>query len=65
MTLFPRLGAAAISTVWPFRYSLLVKTPVSIASALGQSGTGMTSLNLISSSELSDDCMSKFTSCEN
>ena len=54
MTLFPRLGAAEISTLWPFRYPLLVKTPIEIASSPELSGIGMT--------ELSDDCVSKFTS---
>ena len=64
MTLFPRLGVAKISTTWPFRYHLLLKMSISIASSPRLSGTGMTSLNesLISSSELSDDSVSKFTS---
>ena len=31
MTLLLRLGAAEISTQWPFRYPLLVKMPISIA----------------------------------
>ena len=46
MTLFPRLGAAEISTLWPFRYSLLVKTPIKIASSPELSGIGMSSLIL-------------------
>ena len=46
MTLFPRLGVAEINTPWPFRYPLLVKMSISIASSLRLSGTGMTSLNL-------------------
>ena len=56
----PILCAAEISTLWPFTYPLLVKTPMKIASFLELSGIGMTSL--ISSAELSDDCMSKFNS---
>ena len=60
MTLFPRLGVAGISTPWPFRYPQPVKMSISIASSPRLSGTGMTSLN--SSSELSDDSLSKFTS---
>ena len=63
MNLFPRLRVAGISTPWPFRYPKPVKMSISIASSLRLSGTGMTSLNhLISSSELSDDSVSKFTS---
>ena len=60
MTLFPRLGVAGISTPWPFRYPQPVKMSISIASFPRLSGTGMTSL--ISSSELSDDSVSKSTS---
>ena len=58
MTLFPRLGEAGISTPWPFRYPQPVKMSISIASSPRLSGSGMTS----SSSELSDDSVSKFTS---
>ena len=53
MTLFPRLGAAEISTPWPFKYPLLVYMSINIASS---------SETMISSSELSDDSVSKFTS---
>ena len=60
MTLFPRLGEAGISTPRPFRYPQPVKMFICIASSPRSSGTGMTSL--ISSSELSDDSVSKFTS---
>ena len=60
MTLFPRLGVVEISTPWPFRYPQPVKMSISIASSPRLSGTGMTSLN--SSSGLSDDSVSKFTS---
>ena len=35
MTLFQRLGVAEISTFWPFRYPLLVKMSISIASHAG------------------------------
>ena len=47
MTLFQRLGTAEISTPcpWLFRYPLLVKISISIASHR-LLGTGMTSLNL-------------------
>ena len=65
MTLFPRLGAAEISTPWSFKYPLLVKMFISIASSPRPSGTGMTPPPpecLISFSELSDDSVSKFTS---
>ena len=60
MTLFPRLGAAEIGTPWPFKYPLLVKMSIGIASTPRLTGTGMTPL--ISSSEQSDDSVSKFTS---
>ena len=64
MTLFPRLGVAEISNPWPFRYPLLVNISISIASSPRLSGTGMTPPpeSLISSSELPDDSVSKFTS---
>ena len=63
MTLFTRLGPAEISTLWPFRYPLLVKTPIRIASSFGESGNwNDLPESLISSSELSDDCVSKFAS---
>ena len=63
MTLFPRLGVAEISTPWPFRYPGPVKMSISIVSSPRLSGTGMTPPeSLISSSELSDDSVSKFTS---
>ena len=60
MTLFPRLGVAEISIPWPFRFPLPIKMSIKVASSPRLSGTGMTSL--ISSSELSDDSVSKFTS---
>ena len=56
MTLFPRLGVTGISTPWPFRYPQPVKMSIRIASSPRLSGTGMTS------AELSDDSVSKFTS---
>ena len=63
MTLFPRLGVAEISTPWPFRYPLSVKMSISIASS-PQTIKDWNDLleSLISSSELSDDSVSKFTS---
>ena len=63
MTLFPRLGLAEISTPWPFRYPLLVKMSISITSST-QTIRDWNDLpaSLISSSELSDDSVSKFTS---
>ena len=63
MTLFPRLGVAGISTPWPFRYPQLVKMSISIASS-PQTIRDWNDLpeSLISSSELSDDSVSKFTS---
>ena len=53
MTLYPRLGAAGISTSWPFRYPQPVKISISkhVASSPRLSGT-----------ELSDNTVSKFTS---
>ena len=39
MTLFLRLGVAEISTPWPFRYPLLVKMSIGIASSPRLSGT--------------------------
>ena len=63
MTLFPRPGVAEISTPWPFRYPLLVKMSISITSST-QTIRDWNDLpaSLISSSELSDDSVSKFTS---
>ena len=63
MTLFPRLGVAGISTPWPFRYPQPVKMSISIASS-PQTIRDWNDLpeTLISSSELSDDSVSKFTS---
>ena len=63
MTVFVRLGVAEISTPWPFRYPLLVKMSISIASS-PQTIRDWNDLPefLISSSELSDDSVSKFTS---
>ena len=62
MALFPKLGAADISTPWPFRYPLLVKMSISIASSprLIRDWNDLPE-SLISSSELSDDSVSKFT----
>ena len=56
MTLFPRLGVAEISTPWPYRYPLLVKMSISIAS-FHQTIRDWNDLpeSLISSSELSGD----------
>ena len=63
MTLFPRLGVAGISTPWPFRHPQPVKMSISIASS-PQTIRDWNDLpeSLISSSELSDDSVSKFTS---
>ena len=63
MTLFPRLGVAGISTPWPFRYPQPVKMSISIASS-PQTIRDWNDLpeSLLSSSELSDDSVSKFTS---
>ena len=58
MTLFPRPGVAEINTPCPFRYPLLVKKSLRIASSLGLNDLPK---SLISSSELSDDSVSKFT----
>ena len=57
MTLFPRLGVAGISIPWPFRYPQPVKMSISIASSWNDLPE-----SLISSSEQSDDSLSKFTS---
>ena len=64
MTLFTRLGSTEISTPRPFRYPLPVKMSLSIlASSPRLSGNGMAlPESLISSSELSDDSVSKLTS---
>ena len=42
MILFSRLGVAEISRPWPFKYPVLVKMSISIASSPRLSGTGMT-----------------------
>ena len=64
MTLFPILGVAGISTPWPFRYPQPVKMSKSIASSLRLTIRNWNDLpeSLISSSELSDDSVAKFTS---
>ena len=66
VTLFPRLGAAEISTIWNFRYpALLVQAHIKIATSfLGLSIRDWNNLggSPISYTELSDDCVSKFTS---
>ena len=67
MTLLPRLCAAEISTPWPFRYPLLAKMSISIAPGYSFFPQTIRDWNdlpeaLISSSELSDDCVSKVTS---
>ena len=63
MTLFPRLDMAGISTPWPFRYPQPVKMSINIASS-PQTIRDWNDLpeSLISSSELSYDSISKFTS---
>ena len=62
MTLFPRLGVAEISTPWPFRYPLPVKMSICIASSPTIRDWNDHPESLISSSELSDGSVSKFTS---
>ena len=62
MTLFPRLRMAGISTPWPFRYPQPVKMSISIASPQTIRDWNDLPESLISSSELSDDSISKFTS---
>ena len=59
MTLFPKLGAAN-PALYGISDTPASKDAIKIASFLRLSGTGMTSL--ISSAELSDDCVSRFTS---
>ena len=63
MTLFPRLGVTGISTPWHFRYPQPVKMSICIA-FFPQTIRDWNDLpeSLISSSELSDDSVSKFTS---
>ena len=63
MTLFPKLGVTDISTPWSFRYPLIIKMFISKASS-PQNIRDWNDLSesLISSSELSDDIGSKFTS---
>ena len=62
MTLFPRLGVAGISTPWPFRYPQPVKMSINIASSQTIRDWNDLPESLISSAELSDDSVSKFTS---
>ena len=65
MTLFPRLGVAGISTPWPIRYPQPVKNlDVYMYSFFPQTIRDWNDLpeSLISSSDLSDDSVSKFTS---
>ena len=64
MALFPRLGAAEIITPWPFRYPFNASKNVYRYSSFPQTIRGWNDLpeSLISSSELSDDSVSKFTS---
>ena len=65
MTLFPRLDVAGISTRWPFRYPQPVKMSITYKySFFPQTIRDWNDLpeSLISSSELSDDSISKLTS---
>ena len=64
MTLSQRTGVAEINTHWSFRFPLLVKMPtrkVSIPKLSARDWNVLTD-SLISSAELSDDCVSSFTS---
>ena len=63
MTLSQRTGVAEINTHWSFRFPLLVKMPTRKVS-FPQTIRDWNVLpdSLISSAELSDDCVSKFTS---
>ena len=63
MTLSQRTGVAEINTHWSFRFPLLVKMPTRKVSFL-QTIWDWNVLpdSLISSAELSDECVSKFTS---
>ena len=62
--LIPKTGVAEINTQWPFRFPLLVKTPIRKASPQKKTIRDSKVLpdSLISSAELLDDCVSKFTS---
>ena len=61
MTFSARLGTAEIRTLWPFKYPLLVKTPINIAFPQTIRDWNDLPNSLISSADLSDDCVSKFT----
>ena len=64
MTLSRRIGVVEINTLRLFRYLQLAKKRTKVVSFHRLSGTGMTSLILliISSADMSDDCVSKFAS---
>ena len=62
MTLLPRLGVAGISTPWPFRYPQPVKMSISKFFPQTIRDWNDPPESLISSSELSDDSVSKYTS---
>ena len=62
MTLSPKIGVVGINTPWHFRYLQQVQMP--IYTVFPQTIRDWNELpdSLISSAELSDDCVSKFTS---
>ena len=65
-TLSPKLGVVGINTPWHFRYLLQVQMPIYTVSTPPPPKTirdwNELPDSLISSAELSDDCVSKFTS---
>ena len=60
--LISRQDVSEINTQWPIRFFMQVKTHIRKASFPRLSGTEITSPILISAAELSDNCVSKFTS---
>ena len=62
MTLSPKIGVVGINTPWHFRYLQQVQMLIYTVSPQTMSDWNELPDSLISSAEMSDDCVSKFTS---
>ena len=60
MTLSPKIGVVEINTPWHFRYLQQVQMPIYIVSPQTVRDWNELPDSLISSAEMSDDCVSKF-----
>ena len=62
MTLSPKIGVVGINTPWHLRYLQQVQMPIYIVFPQTIRDWNELPDSLISSAEMSDDCVSKFTS---